>query len=74
MNTLETLPNQLPDYIKLCINKHIELAIEDEMKLLQERIEKKRAEIITGVILHVQKQIEFETMKDSLIIKVRLDK
>jgi hypothetical protein len=74
MKTTQTYTSLLPEFLKSAMNKHIELAIEEEIEEAKKRIDKRKSEIIAGVILHVQRQVEYETLGDRLIITVKDDR
>lgn len=63
--------NALPQFMKDVIQKHLTLAVEEEFENAKKRIEERKAEIITGVVLYIQKQVQFQSMEDKLIITVR---
>ena len=62
----------LPEFIKKSIDKEVKLAMDEEIEKAKKRIDERKSEIITGVLLHVQKQINFDSMKDTLIISVKI--
>lgn len=75
MNNINNIiQKELPDFLKKAIENEVKLVTEQELDRAKERIDKIKSEIIAGVILHVTKIIEMETLKDRLIITVKLDK
>lgn len=64
----------LPEFLKECIRKEIELATEEELVNAQKRIDERKSQIVAGVILNVEKTISMETFKERMIITVNLDK
>lgn len=74
IQTTKTLPiGELRNLISDAIEKRFTEVADEEFEEAKKRIDKRKHEIITGVALEVHKLIEFETFKDSLIIKVKLD-
>lgn len=71
--TTETNYQQLPEFLKKAIDKEIKLATEEELENAKKRIDERKSQIISGVLLHVQKMIEFQTMKDRLIITIKTE-
>ena len=66
--------SKMPDFLKQAIKKEIEIATEEELKKAQERIEKRKKEIIAGVVLHIQEMIQMETLDRKLILTIKLEK
>lgn len=62
-----------PEFLRSAISREIEIAINEEFEEAKRRIEKRKAEISAGVLLHVQKMIQMETMGQKLIVTVSLD-
>lgn len=65
---------ELKTFLKSAIDMEIKRATEEELEEAKKRIDKRKSEIVAGVVLHVQKQIEMQTMGDRLIINVNLDR
>lgn len=61
---------ELKTFLKSAIDMEIKRATEEELEEAKKRIDKRKSEIVAGVVLHVQKQIEMQTMGDRLIIEV----
>lgn len=66
--------DQLPDFLKKAIDGEIEKATEEEIEKAKKRIDERKSEIITRVLLHVKKQVDFQRMGDTLQISVRIEK
>lgn len=64
--------NNLPEFIKSAIEHEIKIATECELDEAQKRIEKRKSEIVAGVILHIQKMIDIERMGEKLIISIKI--
>ena len=71
--TTETAYQALPEFLKKVIGKEISLAVDEEIENAKKRIDERKSQLITGVLLHVQKSIEFKTMDQNLIVTVKLD-
>lgn len=71
MNTPNITKN-LPEFIKSAIEHELKIAIDFELEEAQKRIEKRKSEIVAGVILHIQKMIDIETMGEKLIISIKI--
>lgn len=63
------------DYVRGVIEQHLKQMIEHEMetqlKDVAEWIEKRKGEMVAGVVVDLMKQMEFETMRDRLVITIR---
>lgn len=66
--------DQLPDFIRKSIDREIETATREELERAKNRIDERKSEIIAGVILHVQRSINFRTTGTELIITVQTPK
>jgi len=64
--------NNLPEFIKLAIEHEIKIATEIELEEAQKRIEKRKAEIVASVILHIQKMMDIQTVGEKLIISIKI--
>ena len=73
MSVENTEEKNLPTFIKAAITAEIERATLEELTEAQKRMEKRSAEIIAGVILHVEKRMTVQTLANELIIKVSLE-
>ena len=62
------------DFIKRSIDNAIEQIVDEEFEAVTERIEKRKAEVIAGIILHVQRSMTMQTIGQELTIKVLLPK
>ena len=69
----QRIADEVPEFIK----KSIEYSIEREVELIIENakkeIEKRRPEIIAGIILKAQKMISFERLETEIILKVKIE-
>ena len=65
---------ELPLYLKKLIDEAIERAIDVEFVYLKERVEKRRAEIIAGVVVSLYKQVDVDTNGNTLKISFKLEK
>ncbi len=63
------------DFVKGVIERHLKEMIEHEMqtqlKDVAAWIEKRKGEMVAGVMVDLMKQVEFETLKDRVIITIR---
>lgn len=74
MEVKQTVTSQVPEFIKKAIDREVELATKEELEKAKKRIEERSSQIITGVILHVQQMVQFQTREDNLIITIKLNK
>lgn len=65
--------NKMPEFIKNAIDKEIEQATEEEIEKAKIRIDKRKSEIIAGVILFVEKRMKIETRGEELTIIIEND-
>lgn len=72
-NTTQENLKELPRFLQRTINAEIERAITEELAEVQKRIDKRKSEIIAGVILHVEKMVQMQTIGEKLIITVKTD-
>ena len=63
----------MPDFLRQAINQEIQRATEHELEEAKKRIDKMKSEIIAGVVLHVQKMIQMESLDQKLIITIKTD-
>lgn len=63
----------LPSFLQRAIEHEIENITDEELEKAKKRIEERKAEAITAVILHVQKVIEIERIGEKLLISIRLE-
>lgn len=66
-------PIMIADFLKKAISDEIKRATEEEIDQAMKRLEKRKAQIITGVTLYVEKAIKYETLGNMLSITVRLE-
>ena len=62
----------MPEFIRQSIEKQIEIAVLEEIEEAKKRIDKRKSEIVTGIVLYVQKEIQIETLGEKLIISVKI--
>lgn len=67
----ELQPDHFAKYLQQNIDREIERMIDEEMKLLKERVEARKAEIVAGVLLHVQKEISIQTMSQQIVVTIK---
>jgi len=67
---IETIKDFL-EFMQKAITAGIEKAVDEEFEVARKRIESRRAEIITGTILSIQKQVNWERAGDNLVITIR---
>lgn len=60
-----------PEWILKAIRSELDTAWEIEMKLFADRMEKRKAEIIASVMLHVEKNMRVETFGTTVRIEVQ---
>lgn len=70
--TTKTVYEQMPDFIKLAIDKEVKIATEEEIEKAKKRIDERKAQIVAGVLLHVQKEMDIQTMNDRIILTVKI--
>lgn len=61
----------MPEFIKQAIDREVKLATEEELENAKKRIEERRSQIIAGVLLYIQREIQVETIGEKLIITIR---
>lgn len=70
-HTIKHNNEELPAFLKKAIEGEIKIATELELDRAKERIEKMKSEIIAGVVLHVTKMIEMQTLENKLIVTIK---
>lgn len=65
--------NLMPEFLIKAINDQVDRAIEEEINFAKERIEKRKAQIVAGVMLDIKKIVEIETLGDRLIITCKFE-
>lgn len=70
----QPIPPILPEFIRQAIDSAIAKATEEELERAKERIEKRKAEVIAGIILFISKEMKIENMGEYLTITVRTPK
>jgi len=73
IKTTEQSYREMPDFLRQAINQEIQRATEHELEEAKKRIDKMKSEIIAGVVLHVQKMIQMESLDQKLIITIKTD-
>ncbi len=63
----------LPHFLKAAIDSELKRAFDEELEKAKQRLEARKPEIVAGVIIWVYKQMNIETVGNSLVITVRLD-
>jgi TRAP-type C4-dicarboxylate transport system substrate-binding protein len=74
ITTNQEIYKALPEFLRECIRKEIELATQEELNNAQKRIEERKSQIVAGVVLNVERMMSMETLQDKMIITVKLDK
>jgi hypothetical protein len=64
----------LPNFLKNTIDKEIERVIDEEMLKLKECVEKRKSEIVAGVLLNVWKEVKIESMGNQITFIIKDDK
>lgn len=62
--------NILPVFLKTAIDNEIERLTSEELEAAKKRIDERKSQVIAGVILHVEKMIKVETMREELKITI----
>lgn len=60
----------LPEWLKKIIDSEIAIVTSEELENVKKRIDERKSQIIAGVILHVQKEMQIETFGEKLVITV----
>lgn len=68
--TTEQLNIDLTAAVQKAINDQIEHYVDEELKALRQRLEQRKAEIISGVILKMSKMVEITSLDNRLIITI----
>ena len=63
--------NLMPEFIKRAIDQSIENAIDDELKRVEERLKQRKAEMVAGVVLYVEKSMNMNRVEDNLVITIK---
>lgn len=71
-NNPNIIPPQLPAFIKSAIDEQIQKITEEELLKASEKIKAKSAQVIAGVILHIEKQMSFATSQNEIIITLKI--
>lgn len=66
--------NQLPKIIQQEITRRLDGAVNEEFERAKERIEKRKGEIIAGVMVDLERMVRVETRGQELVISVVLEK
>jgi hypothetical protein len=65
--------NEMPKFLKMAIDRAIEVATDEEFEEAKKRLDKRKSEIVAGVVLHAQRMIQMDTVGEHLTITVKLD-
>jgi hypothetical protein len=60
--TQETI---IPDFIKSAIQREVEKATQEELEEAQKRIEKRKVEVVSNVMLSINKYMSMEKLQDN---------
>jgi len=63
---------QMPSFIKTAIEKQLEVYVEKEIEEAKKRIDAKRAEIVAGIVLNINRTIGIESSQENVKITVAL--
>lgn len=69
----KTIYEQMPKFMRLAIQEGIKKATDEEFEEAKKRIDKRKSEIIAGIILYIEKKIDIQQMKENLIITIKQD-
>lgn len=67
----QTKPDFIYQAITSAIQKETSRLFEEHKKRMIEELDRDKDIIISGIVLHVAKSIEMQTMKDHLIVTIR---
>jgi hypothetical protein len=74
MNTIEKgVNNNDLQFIKKAIEHELELMIHSEFEEAKKRIETRKSEIVSGVLLHVMKHVHIRTLGENVEFTIRFD-
>lgn len=62
MNNQEQI---IPQFIKTAIEKEVEKAVKEELEEAQKRIEKRKIEVVSNVMLSINKYMSIEKLQDT---------
>lgn len=68
---IETMPEFIKGAIEKGIAEMIEYEFEEEKKRVIERIERKKAEVIAGIIVEIMSQTDITILQDRFIFTIR---
>lgn len=71
MSNIPNISQVLPEFIKRCIDERVKEATVEEIEQAKIRLEKRKDEIIAGVLLNIHKEMDMQSMGDRLVISVR---
>ena len=61
----------LQGFLKQAIETRLKEAADEEFELMKTRLDKRKAEIVTGIVLHVQKMVDVQTIQERVIITIK---
>jgi hypothetical protein len=71
--SLTTDQSFLLDAIKQTVKKEAERLYEEQKQVLIKEFDRRKDEIVAGIVLHVQKYVQMERMQENLVITIRKD-
>lgn len=63
----------IPEFIKRAITSEVEIIVKEELELAQKRIEERKAKVVASVMLNVYKQMNVDTIGNTLVLSVKID-
>ena len=65
MNMKNTQLEVIPEFIKTAIKNEVEKVVQEELEEAQKRIEKRKIEVVSYVMLSVNKYMSIEKLQDT---------
>lgn len=62
---------KLPQFMQEAIRRSIKLAADEEFEAMKQRLDERKAEIVAGVVLNVEKRLHINTRNEETIITIR---
>jgi hypothetical protein len=67
----EEFYNRLSKHVETVVKEQIEVEVNREFELLKQRVDERKREIITGVLLKTFAQIDVERINNRVVITIR---
>lgn len=61
----------IEEFLQQAIEQEIKRVTEEEIEAAKKRIDERKAQVIAGVVLYVQKQVTVERMGEQIIITAK---